>query len=563
MKKRFTRLTTRVLLVLLITIIPVIGALFAVNHYAVDGVRKEIFSANGDILSVYMEQIDYQLDNIKTFLRGLDAQEIYVAGFQSPNETDGYYAANHYTAEIKNAIVNYPGIQGLMVYTPVTGRQVYAFNTNYGEDFAHREAVMEYIGNEFIDVAANLNTWRFSEAGGHHYLLYAYRVHDTYFCSWSRVDALMLPMTGWKTAQDAALLLMQVGDSWNTASYVPDVAVGALPDPDTELWVLEEPSTTGNFKLVELIEPQSVIYPFTRIYYVAIGILAVFLLCLPLVLGTLNRNVFLPVRRLRGGIAAVRNGNYDSPIPDGGVANAEFRELIGAFNDMTGQVKRYRIQAYEDALEHSRLELQFLQVQVEPHFYLNALNTINAMAQMGDTALIEQLSRNLSDYMRYLASSRMQPVPLGDELRHIRTYIEIQRARLGDQFQLEIQVQLDMQEIKIPPLLVQTLVENSMKYALDVYTQTTVHVEANWKVAGDAAGLEIVVWDNGQGYPPEVVRAMEDGEVALQDNKIGLVNAKKRLEYMFGNTALFKAANRAEGGAETRIWIPVQKGDDT
>ena len=100
-----------------------------------------------------------------------------------------------------------------------------------------------------------------------------------------------------------------------------------------------------------------------------------------------------------------------------------------------------------------------------------------AMAQMQDTELIEKMTENLSLYFRYITSSRNKKVTIGQELEHIGHYMNIMMIRFGECFQYEEKVDESLYSFLIPPLLIQTMVENSMKYAFDVYGDTRIKVE--------------------------------------------------------------------------------------
>ena len=87
-------------------------------------------------------------------------------------------------------------------------------------------------------------------------------------------------------------------------------------------------------------------------------------------------------------------------------SSTEMKHLITSFNNMVGQIGELKIRNYEEKMEYQKLMLDYMSLQIEPHFYLNALNLINTMAQMQDTELIEKMTENLSLYFRYITSSR-------------------------------------------------------------------------------------------------------------------------------------------------------------
>lgn len=550
-------MTTRVLGILFIIIIPIIASLFIVNYYSIVKVREEIFASNRDILSVYMEQIDYQLKTAKDFLRSVDPDQSYIRDFQSENISDYYYAANKYSTSLVQSIKNYRDMHGFAVYAATTGKSLYAYNDHFYMGIEEREKVIAYIQKMTLDAPLNTTKWQYVKIDGAYYLIYLYPMQETYFCAWTNADSLMKPMRNWKIAENSALLLLHKNKRWNRTEGAEELLVGSLPPENSVTWLLEESSLQGDFKIIEMIDADHATRPFARILYMATVILAFFFVCIPILLHHLNINIFKPMKRMRRGIRAIYQGDFTYKIQTEETDNIEFLSLIHAFNEMVDQIEKGKIRSYEDALEKNRLDLQFLQVQIEPHFYLNALNTVHAMAQMGDTVLIEQLSKHLSEYMRYLSSVKMDPVTIQEEVAHIQNYLQVLRARLGNEFAIHIQIDPVVQNTYIPPLLIQSLVENSMKYAFNAYHETVIHVSAVQAFKGGREGTLIRVYDNGKGYPKDVLSTLNTEKAALPQNRIGLSNAKRRLMYMFGDCATFTARNRENGGAETEIWIPL------
>ena len=113
----------------------------------------------------------------------------------------------------------------------------------------------------------------------------------------------------------------------------------------------------------------------------------------------------------------------------------------------------------------------------EPHFYLNALNLINTMAQAEDVELIGELTENLSLYLRYIVSSRNGKTTVLEESRHIAHYLKIMEIRFGESFRYIQEIDERAEQIVIPPLAVQMLIENSMKYAFDIYGETEIRLK--------------------------------------------------------------------------------------
>ena len=185
------------------------------------------------------------------------------------------------------------------------------------------------------------------------------------------------------------------------------------------------------------------------------------------------------------------------------------------------------------------------------------------MAQMQDTELIQKMTENLSLYLRYIVGSRNKTVTIRQELEHIRHYMNIMEIRFGECFHYEEKVDAELLDVQIPPLLIQTIVENSMKYAFDFYGDTRILVEIQKQteekkqdayVEEETKGVIIRVSDNGKGYEEEILKRFAK-ELPMEGSHIGLWNAKMRLKQLYPEKSAFVLSNAKPQGAVTTILI--------
>lgn len=146
--------------------------------------------------------------------------------------------------------------------------------------------------------------------------------------------------------------------------------------------------------------------------------------------------------------------------------------------------------------------LASLESRIHPHFLFNALNSISSLIPE-DPVRAERLVEQMSALLRFsLDSARMGLVPLERELRIVLDYLEIEKARFGERLCYRVDVPSDLGERQVPPLAVQTLVENAVKYAVAPRIQG-----GEILVTGRAGehGIEILVDDDGPGFQPDAI----------------------------------------------------------
>ncbi|WBW96531.1 sensor histidine kinase [Oceanirhabdus sp. W0125-5] len=176
----------------------------------------------------------------------------------------------------------------------------------------------------------------------------------------------------------------------------------------------------------------------------------------------------------------------------------------------------------------NKAEIKALQAQINPHFLFNALNTIVSFVRMNPDKARE-LIINLSTYMRYNIENVMNLSDICKELEQVRAYVEIEKARFGDKLNVEYHIDDDV-NIKIPSLIIQPIVENSIKHGIMKNGNSgTVSIEVK-NISDDK--VKVIVQDDGIGIPEEVIRRVYSGDV--KQNKIGISNVHNRLKYFYG-----------------------------
>jgi two-component system sensor histidine kinase YesM len=127
----------------------------------------------------------------------------------------------------------------------------------------------------------------------------------------------------------------------------------------------------------------------------------------------------------------VKGGNWSVRVETDKDAE-EFRILGRSFNTMMTEIQTLRVNVFEEQLNKQREELQRLQMQVNPHFFLNSLNIIYNLAKVKNYSLIMEMSLSLIRYFRFLFRSNISLVKLKEELDHTRNYLGIQSMRFLD-----------------------------------------------------------------------------------------------------------------------------------
>jgi len=256
-------------------------------------------------------------------------------------------------------------------------------------------------------------------------------------------------------------------------------------------------------------------------------------------------------------ITAVRFGRFSfnalGDLPDYLYGGFEFFLLpyfaIVAFAHALSYYQKYRARE----LKTSRLEtqlaqahLEVLKMQLRPHFLFNTLNAISALMHR-DVDAADRMIVLLSDLLRRsLDQDDRHQVPLTDELEFLERYLAIEQIRFRDRLAVEVEVEPPCKEAQVPRLILQPLVENSIRHGIAMRS-------AAGKIAirAERRGerLAVVVWDDGPGLP---------GDHPVREG-VGISNTRARLEQIYGPDHRFELQNAPDGGMEARLEIPFER----
>ena len=189
-------------------------------------------------------------------------------------------------------------------------------------------------------------------------------------------------------------------------------------------------------------------------------------------------------------------------------------------------------------------ELLSLRYQVNPHFLFNTLNSLSALVMVGRSEQAEKMIQTISSFYRHsLAGDPTADVPLADEIALQRHYLEIEAVRFPERLVCEFDVPETLENACVPGMILQPLVENSIKYGVSASTRPV-----TLRIAAQEAGgkLVLTVADDGPG------KGGQQGGTG-----IGLENVRSRLAARFGKDARVESGPLPAGGYATVLTIPI------
>ena len=246
----------------------------------------------------------------------------------------------------------------------------------------------------------------------------------------------------------------------------------------------------------------------------------------------------------------------------------ELNQINEQFKNLIHEITRLRINIYESELEQNKFSIRFLQQQIKPHFYLNCLTTIDSMVSVGDSDAAKKMLQFTSRYFRYLFQVDKDFVTVENELSHIKDYLDIQNMRLSDPVEYDCDIESDLLQVKMPPLILITFAENAIKHAVPESGFLRISICGHKRTLTDDSDIkkfkndtcfEIRISDNGQGFSEEILEKIRMGKsLSVDGEHIGLTNCIKRLGLMYEDAYDLTITNSDEGGALIVLMIPLE-----
>ncbi len=225
--------------------------------------------------------------------------------------------------------------------------------------------------------------------------------------------------------------------------------------------------------------------------------------------------------------------------------------MIDRINELLRQVK-------EEQIMLRKTELELLQSQINPHFLYNTLDTIVWLAEAGDRHQVVEMVGSLSDFFRTTLNQGRDVVSIKDEIRHVRSYLEIQSVRYKDILEYSIEVPEELYEYSIPKITLQPLVENALYHGIK-NKRGMGHI----RISGEKVAnyMLLYVEDNGIGITDERLKQISDkinyGK-SEDDEVFGLSNINERIRLKFGNRYGIHVDSTYGEGSKVSLMLPLE-----
>lgn len=264
-----------------------------------------------------------------------------------------------------------------------------------------------------------------------------------------------------------------------------------------------------------------------------------------------------PLKKLQATIDTIEASNTDELVDINGEKD-EIAQVYQTFNSFINRIVHLKLESYEERLARQQTELQYLRLQLRPHFFLNSMKRLYALTQEGQINDVQEYILCLCSHYRFLIYDTTNTISLQEEMQHVQNYIQLQR--IGYHLTIECSVTLEVNAVlfQVPPLVIQSFVENSIKYAVEPSKTLVLSIQA--QIVPDEDGgscLDVSIADNGPGIPKQIIDEIDNGSEEFTKKHVGFSNLKHRLDLIYSRKAHIYVYNQPDSGAVVDILIPL------
>lgn len=350
-------------------------------------------------------------------------------------------------------------------------------------------------------------------------------------------------------------------DSYNMLGYVNPCSFG-----------IYSIVSVGQENIFALLEPTVLIF--------GVGFILVLVLTVFVAFSTSYRFT-KPMSGLSESIKAFGDQNFDVRMGDSSIQ--EFHDIGVVFNEMADHIKYLITQVYEKEILAARLQVKYLQAQINPHFQFNVLAMLGLKAKIaGNEELYEGLQAFSGLVQGKIFREGEIMIRVSEELEIVQFYLYLQHSRFQEKISYEIKLaEEEISQDLIPKLLIEPLVENAVSHGLEPKSDKGRVQVSLWECEErDGRMLHICVEDDGVGFDPENLdmEEAEDGAGQIPDKDMGeekarekvirklhthmgLANTRSLLEILYGNCFRMEIQGKKGKGTRIEIVLPVQRGE--
>lgn len=551
---------TALLKISMLFLIPFFLFMFGLNVYSNTIYIQRLTENNQTRLTMYESFLEEDLKNIEYFMSDMIANDGGFNALRYPlSYVDSYLQVQQLQEKFESVMKTIDSISAFCIISPKSNITNGPFRKNVSYD--EKENIKTYL-NRLVKEKGDgaITDWRVQKIGDTYYFLKIMGLGGVY--SSCIIDVGNVSTIEEIGSENSYLVFEENEEILSYEEQMKDLGIRVQEGKTSYLtgnarnqFVVMSYSEILNCYLM-LVEPYRGIWSMESLPLVMLLLSVFFVILLLRCYRMLKRDFLNPLEQMVETMEQIGDDGLESRLC---VRNRvkEYKKMESTFNAMMDRIKELKILAYVRLIQAQQTELQYYQIQIRPHFFLNCMKNLYAMTAARKYAQMQEMILTLSEYLRAVLKDHDMIVPLGKELDSVRSYVKLQQMSSARPPEYEEDVSQQLMQFGIPPMSLLTFVENSFKYEKSGEGSMQILIKARLFLDGEEKFVNITIMDNGKGFPEEVLEILNDPEKRMPGEHMGINNVEQRFSLVYQKPCSFVYSNMS--GACVDIFIPFEE----
>ena len=551
---------TALLKISMLFLIPFFLFMFGLNVYSNTIYRQRLTENNQTRLTMFESFLEEDLKNVEYFMSDIIANDGGFNALRYPlSYVDSYLQVQQLQEKFESVMKTIDSISAFCIISPKSNITNGPFRKNVSYD--EKENIKTYL-NQLVKEKGDgaITDWRVQQIGEKYYFLKIMGLGGVY--SSCIIDVGNVSTIEEIGSENSYLVFEENGEILSYQEQMKELGIRVqegktsyLTGSRRDQFVVMSYSEILNCCLM-LVEPYRGIWSMESLPLIMLLLSVFFAILLLRCYRMLKRDFLNPLEQMVETMEQIGDDGLESRLC---VRNQvkEYKKMESTFNAMMDRIKELKILAYVRLIQAQQTELQYYQIQIRPHFFLNCMKNLYAMTAARKYTQMQEMILTLSEYLRAVLKDHDMIVPLEKELDSVRSYVKLQQMSSARPPEYEEDVSPQLMQFGIPPMSLLTFVENSFKYEKSGEGAMQILIKARLFLDGEEKFVNITIMDNGKGFPEEVLEILNDPEKRMPGEHMGINNVEQRFSLVYQKPCSFVYSNM--NGACVDIFIPFEE----
>lgn len=551
---------TALLKISMLFLIPFFLFMFGLNVYSNTIYRQRLTENNQTRLTMFESFLEEDLKNVEYFMSDMIANDGGFNALRYPlSYVDSYLQVQQLQEKFESVMKTIDSISAFCIISPKSNITNGPFRKNVSYD--EKENIKTYL-NQLVKEKGDgaITDWRVQQIGEKYYFLKIMGLGGVY--SSCIIDVGNVSTIEEIGSENSYLVFEENEEILSYQEQMKELGIRVQEGKTSYLtgnrrdqFVVMSYSEILNCCLM-LVEPYRGIWSMESLPLIMLLLSVFFIILLLRCYRMLKRDFLNPLEQMVETMEQIGDDGLESRLC---VRNQvkEYKKMESTFNAMMDRIKELKILAYVRLIQAQQTELQYYQIQIRPHFFLNCMKNLYAMTAARKYTQMQEMILTLSEYLRAVLKDHDMIVPLEKELDSVRSYVKLQQMSSARPPEYEEDVSPQLLQFGIPPMSLLTFVENSFKYEKSGEGSMQILIKARLFLDGEEKFVNITIMDNGEGFPEEVLEILNDPEKRVPGEHMGINNVEQRFSLIYQKPCSFVYSNM--NGACVDIFIPFEE----